>query len=74
MPVVNIPELPKVWVTKDGFPYRISHMDTDHIYNAIEWLLENPRNCDLTAYKDGHSVHAWVMALTNELRNRVHGG
>lgn len=60
-----------VWKTKEGNVIRPSHMSTEHILNAITWLLEgNGTFSDLDDMYEGHCIGDWIKNLSAELADR----
>lgn len=68
--------MPFIWRDAQGFQSRVNHMSSEHITNAITWLLydqSGPEECfsDLDEQYEGHTIGDWINHLTHELYRRI---
>lgn len=66
-----------VWTTEDGLKIRITHMSSEHLVNAINWLITEQTKTQKDAFSDltdqyqGVMLGTWVKTLSQELYNRI---
>ncbi|AFU63702.1 hypothetical protein [Salmonella phage SSE121] len=69
-----------VWKTQEGNLVRLTHMSSEHLRNAISWLLReqnldpNWRGdgwSDLSDTYEGVQLGVWVEAMTDEISSRI---
>lgn len=81
---LNPPPQPKkavlVWKTREGDQVRLTHMSSEHLVNAIDWLLHEQNLdpewkgdnwSDLTERYEGVMLGTWIKAMTEELYSRI---
>lgn len=62
-----------VWKTQEGNLVRLTHMSSEHLRNAIFWLVADIEDgfSDLNEVYEGVTIGEWIMKMTDEISSRI---